>query len=186
MNTTKRPRTLRWVALGVGLVIVLIVVLGQVKIDGAPVIDSPTTLLVQIVASAGIVAAAVVPTLRRAASDASVARDQTANSHKTNLREELDERHDEIIAAFRMTRGDVQRVLETQHEHTERMNRIQSDQRGIRRDVGRNMDMTLRLSDRVTGVEERMRVVELASKSATPVILKALAADSVAAEENGE
>lgn len=185
MNT-KRPRTLRWVVLGVALVVVLIVVLGQVKIDGAPVIDSPTTLLVQIVASAGIVAAAVIPTLRRAANDASVAKEQTANSHKTNLREELDERHDEIIAAFRMTRGDVQRVLDTQHEHTARMDRIQSDQRGIRRDVGRNMDMTLKLSDRVTKVDDRLRTVELASKSGTPVILKAVPADSVARENEGE
>lgn len=39
--------------------------------------------------------------------DATIAREQTQNSHKSNLRDDLDGKHDEVLDMFKLLREDV-------------------------------------------------------------------------------
>lgn len=180
----KRPRTALWVALGLALTVATVLTLGVVRVDGAPIIAEPGQVLVQIIASAGVVAAALVPTLRRASRDAAdaathaaVTKEQTTNAHKTNMREELTEYHEETIQLFKRALGDIEHVASMQREQGERIAGIQSDQRGIRRDIGRNMDMTLGVSNRVTQLGDRLASAEKdAANWEHPAILRLLAA----------
>ena len=169
MSSTK-PRPWLWIVLGLACVVALVVVGGELGL-----IENPSTILVQIIASGGLVLAGAMPLLKRAersannaavqasnaAADAGIAKEQTTNSHKTNLREELDERHEEVVQLFKRAIGDLAHITETQKHHGDRMDRIQSDQRGIRRDVGRNMDMTVKLGDKLDEHSEKLHELDI-------------------------
>lgn len=69
---------------------------------------------------------------KRAEAHAASANDQVTNHHDTNLREESDDRHDELMAALSEVKGDV---------------------RGLRRDVGRLWDSDNKQNDRIIDLE---------------------------------
>lgn len=177
----KPPRTSWKIALALFAVVVVIIAAGAVHVNGKPLIENATGLLVQIIASAGLVLVAALPLLKRterqaasAAVDASVAKEQTTNSHKTNLREELDERHEELVQLFKSQGGQIALIVDTQRSHGDDIRGIKSDQRGIRRDIGRNSDMIVTMGETIA--DHTTKLHELDKRSApAPAILKLLA-----------
>lgn len=149
MTARPRPnRTLLWSALAVVGMLAVIIVLGTIDdANGDPLLDTPGAAFVQTIATAGLVAAAVLPLLRRtqkdasaAKADAAVAREHVANDHfdeegkPINMRVDLDD-----------FRNEMRELITTQlaglREHTDtQFDGIRSDMRGVRRDVGRNTD----------------------------------------------
>lgn len=73
--------------------------------------------------------------------DTKASRAQVENSHTTNLRVEQDERHNEIIARF--------------NSQDKRLTNVESDIRGIRKDVGRLDNKGEKLDDRIHDLENR-------------------------------
>ncbi|MDH6181806.1 septal ring factor EnvC (AmiA/AmiB activator) [Microbacteriaceae bacterium SG_E_30_P1] len=97
-------------------------------------------IIVQAVASAGVISAALLPVLvstRRkassAAKDASAARSQVQNSHTKNFRDDHDDKHTAVMSAIA---------------------RVESDIRGVRRDVGRLADADVRHEQRIHDLEQ--------------------------------
>ena len=189
----KPPRTTGKIIAAMTLVVVGIIAAGAVKIDGQPLVENATGLVVQIIASAGLVLVAALPLLKRterqaaaaasdaasAAQDAGVAKEQTTNSHKTNLREELDERHEELVQLFKAQGGRIEHIAETQRTHGDDIRGIKSDQRGIRKDIGRNSDMIVTMGETVTEHTKRLHDLDVTLPRAA--ILK-LIADHTATE----
>lgn len=90
-----------------------------------------------VVATIGAIAAVISTFLaNRGRQHAKAARTQVENNHSTNLREEGDERH---------------------AQNTTTLEAIQSDIRGIRRDVGRLTDRSHKHEDRIDEIDERTR-----------------------------
>lgn len=89
-----------------------------------------TEILVAIVGTAGLILVALIG--NRARQHAKATRDQVENSHTTNLREEADDRHRELVR---------------------RLEGVASDVRGIRRDLGRH-------TDHLTDHEKRLDLIE--------------------------
>lgn len=103
-------------------------------------------ILVQGIASSGLVLVAVLPVLlstrkkaSAAATDAKAAREQVQNSHTVNFRDDHDTKHGEVMAAI--ARVD-QRVVN-----------VESDMRGMRRDIGRLADADARHDERIHDLE---------------------------------
>ena len=67
--------------------------------------------------------------LRQVKSDAKEARDQTANTHTTNLREDLDEKFAEVLTA-------VSEVKDEQREQRRDIGGLRADHRQTRDDLG--------------------------------------------------
>lgn len=121
------------------------------------------TLIAAAVTAAGGMAAIVISIVlgarpRRAvkhiASDTRETREQVTNSHTTNLRDESDHRHNELIS-------EITAVRATQDTHGERLDEVQRTQRGMQRDIGRLADADQeqtrtdhRLSERLTDIEK--------------------------------
>lgn len=84
---------------------------------------TPEIWIALIAAGASIVAAGIA---NRGRQHSKAARVQVENSHTTNLRDEQDGRHGEILAALEEVKSDV--------------SGMKSDVRGIRRDIGRHSD----------------------------------------------
>ncbi len=159
----RRNRTLLWSVLGVLGMLAVIVVLGTVDdANGDPLLDTPGAAFVQTIATAGLVAVAVLPLLRRtqkdaaeAKQDAAVARDHVANDHidehgkPINFRVDVDDFRNE----FREVLGDFRRHTDSQFDG------MRSDMRGIRRDVGRNTDGLEKTRARLDEHEEHSRKV---------------------------
>lgn len=75
------------------------------------------SVVIALIGAQAVVLAAVLPPLlsarkhaKRAAGDAAEARDQVSNNHGTNLRDELDERHEE-------NKGSLHELLEWKRQH---------------------------------------------------------------------
>lgn len=118
------------------LLVAVVLTLGTIEVNGDPIINNPDALIIQVVVTAGVVGAAVLPLLVKTQRDAEVAREQVANDHvdeagkPINLRVEQDERHYEVLEK-----------LEDFFDHVNKQfDGVRSDMRGIRRDVGRNTD----------------------------------------------
>ena len=75
--------------------------------------------------------------------DTRASRAQVENSHTTNLRVEQDDRHGEIIARF--------------DKQDRRIGGIESDIRGLRKDIGRLDDKGEKLDERIHDLETNER-----------------------------
>lgn len=85
-----------------------------------------TQITVQIIATVGLVVVAWIGNrkLNRIGADAKEARNQTANTHETNLRDDLDDLH-----------AGVREVTRQVREVYEDLQSVHGDVRGIRRDI---------------------------------------------------
>ncbi|POH63646.1 MULTISPECIES: hypothetical protein [Cryobacterium] len=73
---------------------------------------------------------------KSAAADSAIAKEQVQNSHKTNLREESDERHKALTDA-------LDTILGKQAEQARSLDDVKASQRGLQRDIGRLADADL-------------------------------------------
>jgi chromosome segregation ATPase len=121
------------------------------------------TLIASTVTSLGGIAAIIVSIVlsrrtrrdvKQVASDTREVKEQVKNSHTTNLREEGDERHAEVV-------GELKAIRRTQAKHSGQINELQSTQRGMKRDIGRLADADAeqvredhRLGERITELEK--------------------------------
>lgn len=102
--------------------------------DGTPWLES--SVIGQSLATLGLITAAVLPSLLGTRKDAAVARDQLENSHVddpsrvSNVRDDMDEKHSEILARLDRFEERVDRRFDGQS----------ADIRGLRRDIGRHSD----------------------------------------------
>ena len=151
MTTTRLPRkphTVLWMLGALVLLVISVLVLGQIEdAEGDPLIKNPDALLIQIIATAGLVGAGTLPLLIKAQRDAAEAKDQVSNDHidddgnPINLRVEQDGRHTEIVE---LVTAKFEKLMD--HVNTQ-FDGVRSDIRGVRRDVGRNtsgLDTTTR------------------------------------------
>jgi hypothetical protein len=100
------------------------------------------TVIVSIIAAIGAVAVAWIGRkLVTIQKDTKASREQVENSHNTNLRDDLDGRH-----------GEVMRVLDRLYRQFEGMG---SDIRGIRKDIGRLESSDDRLDERIHDLEKK-------------------------------
>jgi uncharacterized coiled-coil DUF342 family protein len=121
------------------------------------------TLVASTITSLGGIAAIIVSIVlsrrtrrdvQQVASDAREVKEQVKNSHTTNLREENDERHAEVV-------GELKAIRRTQTKHSNQIGELQSTQRGMKRDIGRLADSDAeqvredhRLGERITELEK--------------------------------
>lgn len=159
-SPSQRTRAVLWT---IGALFTLIVVIGLLSLvetpDGDPLVKNPDTIIIQIIATAGLVGAAVLPLLVRAQKDAAVAREQVANDHidaqgnPINLRVDVDDKHNELIAL-------VTDKFDAFQTHTNiQFNGIRSDMRGMRKDIGRNTDANDRNREKLDEHLEESREV---------------------------
>lgn len=73
---------------------------------------------------------------KSAAVDSAIAKEQVQNSHKTNLREEQDERHKALTDT-------LDTILGKQAEQARSLDDVKASQRGLQRDIGRLADADL-------------------------------------------
>jgi archaellum component FlaC len=97
-----------------------------------------------IVAVGGVLAAIFGRQIRLIRLDASASRRQVENSHPTNLRDDMDDQHREVM-------GQLGRVAD-------RLEGTASDIRGIRKDIGRLESKDDRLDDRIHELDKEMRI----------------------------
>ncbi|WP_295787524.1 hypothetical protein [uncultured Microbacterium sp.] len=123
---------------------VLLFVVPRSPLDGGT-----ERIIVQVISSAALVLAAVIPvqlstrkTVEKVAADTAVVRAEVKNSHTTNLREESDDRHTSVMDVLLELQRD-------QREMREEMRETRSDVRGLRRDGGRQDDRLMRLEQAI-------------------------------------
>lgn len=122
--------------------------------------ETISAIVVGGLSSTAIVLAATLPVListRRkaaaAASDAAGARNQVENSHTKNFRDDHDDKHAEVLAA-------VDRV-------DRRVGNVESDLRGVRRDVGRLADAHARHDERIHDLEQTQPRAQVRKKGSS-------------------
>lgn len=105
------------------------------------------SIIVQGIATSGVVLVALLPLLlstrkkvTAAAVDAKAARAQVENSHTANFRDDHDEKHGEVMDA-------IKRV-------DRRVENVEADLRGARRDIGRLADADMRHDERIHDLEK--------------------------------
>lgn len=110
--------------------------------DIVPDIPWFARVLIQALISLGLVLSAALPAyfglkgkLLEISKNAKEARDQTANTHTTNLREELDERHDEVVDALREVARDVRGLREDHHATRKDIGMLYAEDRATRRET---------------------------------------------------
>jgi hypothetical protein len=91
-------------------------------------------LLSAILGSAGVITAAVMQVrtrsdVRKVGRDAAVVREQVQNSHDTNMREEGDSRHDEVLTEFSILREYIREELRDIRRNLTRLSTDQSQDR---------------------------------------------------------
>ncbi|MDR2294674.1 MAG: hypothetical protein LBE05_05670 [Microbacterium sp.] len=126
VRTHRAKVTVWWSAFGVCVLVVVIcvgiLIAGMIlRDDGDPLIDDPGAVLVGFMAMVGAVLAFVAPKLE-------TIRHQVQNSHKTNLRDDLDDKFDRVLTELG----------------------------GVRKDIGRVDDRVGRLDDRQSRTERRL------------------------------
>lgn len=153
VSKNRQLRTGLWTI--VCLVVALIGVLLLSTIDtpaGEPWLES--SAIAQTLATLGLVAAAVVPTLVSTRRDASVVREQVQNSHTINQRDDMDQKHDAITEL-------VTQKFESLRSHMDvRFEAQGSDIRGVRRDVGRAADAVVNLQQGHAALKDDVRAVK--------------------------
>jgi hypothetical protein len=87
--------------------------------------------------------------LEAVAADAREARDQTANTHKTNLRDDLDAFRDEVRQGF-------EDVATEQGETRRSVGIVRRELRGVRKDVGSLQEDVVEIHDETRTVRERL------------------------------
>lgn len=87
--------------------------------------------------------------VRRVGDDAAVVREEVKNSHKTNLRQESDERHDEVLTEFSILREYIREELRDMRKN---LTRLSDDQSQDRADI-RQIEKSRR--SRRNGIENR-------------------------------
>lgn len=92
---------------------------------------------------------------KAAARDSAIARNEVKNSHTTNLREEQDERHGVLIKLFSEVSHTMQSMTEKQDSMSRHIDTMASDQKGVKRDIGRVADIAASLSERHDVLVER-------------------------------
>lgn len=125
--------------------------------DGEPWLES--SAIAQTLATLGLVAAAVVPLLVSTRRDASVVREQVQNSHTTNQRDDMDQKHQAVVdlvtEKFEALRSHMDQRF---HDHG-------SDLRGVRKDVGRAVDDISELRKEHKGLKDEVGTVKEDVKS---------------------
>lgn len=93
-------------------------------------------IVVSIVTAIGIIMVALLNRTRQhaklAATNSAVVKDEVKNDHTTNMRDESDERHGEIIATLRELSATQQQMLETQKVHGREIGNLHKSVGGIR------------------------------------------------------
>lgn len=122
-HSPQRTYTVYWMIGALVLLVAAILVLGQVKTgDGTPIINNPDSLLIQVIATAGLVGSVTLPLLIKAQRDAAAAKEQVSNDHVDNdgnlinLRVEQDDRHNAVVELMVAKFEDVTQT----HQHTVR------------------------------------------------------------------
>lgn len=133
--------------------------------DGRPIVSEP--MLVQTLITLGALAAVALPILLRTAADSSATRDQVQNTHSTNLREEGDERHAEIVVKLEGLGNALVRVHEDLNRHDGELRGIRDDLRGtrnevegLRGDVRRQSDTLRAHSGAIDTIQGNVRSIE--------------------------
>lgn len=126
MTTTHSPRrthTVLWVIGALVLLVAAVLVLGQIHdASGDPLVKNPDALLIQIIATAGLVGAGTLPLLIKAQRDAAAAKEQVSNDHidehgnPINMRVEQDVRHDAVVDLMIAKFEDLTRHFNTQFD----------------------------------------------------------------------
>lgn len=153
MTTATSPRrthTVLWVIGALVLLIAAVLVLGQVKdAEGDPLINNPDALLIQIVATAGLVGAGTLPLLIKAQRDAAEAKEQVSNDHidehgnPINMRVEQDVRHDAVIDLMIAKFEDITRHVNTQFDGIrEEIRDLRKDDKETRTKLDRHIEDT--------------------------------------------
>lgn len=101
------------------------------------------TVLAGFVASIPGVLAAVMSVrtrtaVRRVGDDAAIVREEVKNSHKTNLRQESDARHDEVLQEFSVLREYIREELRDMRKDITRLSSDQSQDRADIRQLEKN------------------------------------------------
>lgn len=116
-------------------------------------------VLLQVVITVGVILSAAVPAYFKFKSDIATikktskeARDQTANTHSTNLRDELDDRHEKVT-------NTLASITDTLREAARDIRGLREDHHETRRDVG-----MLHAEDRTTKRELRDLREEVAER----------------------
>jgi hypothetical protein len=102
---------------------------------------SEAVIVSLIVAFGGVLAAIFGRQIRLIRLDASASRRQVENSHPTNLRDDMDDQHREVM-------GQLGRMYD-------RLGGVEADVRGLRKDVGRGDMKTEKLDDRIHDLEQK-------------------------------
>lgn len=125
-------------------------------------------VILQLVITLGVIAGGGIPayfkfksTLAEIGKDAREAREQVKNSHDTNLREEGDVRHEEILEAMREVKRDMQGVRDDNQATRKDIGILHGAIRGVVRDITglRETDAQAR-SELAAAVTERNRELD--------------------------
>lgn len=99
-------------------------------------------VIIQIIITAGVVLAAGIPAYLQFKSklldigdDAAEARKQTENSHQTNLREELDARHELLIGTLAELTRDLRGIRKDNLDTRKDIGQLRAEDRAARRDT---------------------------------------------------
>lgn len=138
MLTKRIHRILFWAAIiAAALIGVVIAVSGIITDQGTPWIKQPGVLIGTVIAGFSGFAAMAFPIMLRTEKWSHAVREQVENEHDggSGLRDDIDHANDKLTH--------LTNLMEGQH----------SDTRGLRKDIGRVMDITLSNAERLTTVE---------------------------------
>jgi hypothetical protein len=131
-------RTGLWTALSLFLTFLVVLIISTIDTpSGEPLLES--SAVAQTLATLGLVAAAILPSLLGTRKDASVVREQVQNSHTINQRDDMDQKHDIVVELVGKKFDDLFLRID------DRFSAVASDIRGVRKDVGRGSDAITRL-----------------------------------------
>lgn len=160
-HTEKRNRTVAWTLVVTIGVLAAVLALGAIKgADGQPVLSGKLIELTLI--QVGAVSAIIWPILLRTSKDAANIKDNVQNSHPTVMRDDMDQKHSEVLA-----------VVQSLHDRIEtRFEGVASDVRGMRRDIGRHSDQFLEQGKQLSAISKHQHTTdrkldELAEKDST-------------------
>lgn len=122
-------------------------------------------VIAQIVATIGVVLAAGIPAyltfkskLTEIGEDAAEAREQTKNTHSTNMREELDARHELIIGTLAEVTRDIRGIRRDHLDTRKDIGQLRSEDRAARREAHQ---LRQDLRDHIKDTEPLLPVLEL-------------------------
>lgn len=141
-------RSIAWVLVVSAILVGLILVASTMvyKKDGDILIDNPTALIGGVIGSLGLVGAAMAPILLKMLDTTEVLKANVQNDHRDSdgnpllMRDDLDDKHDEQMGGIVHLREDMFEIRQTVDRIVKSVEGVQSDIRGMRRDVGRVQD----------------------------------------------